>query len=492
MAGRGGALRAVRESFRQLVQAAQADTGLVVAQPVVPDADTGEILAETGDPALLETVRDFLTINRWPFIPGPSPRFEPSVWRVSPSHEIWIPLLAQDHGVGLVFLAFQAPRQWTPDLQRKLNQAIDDLTVDVALWRSRIEATLFRSIVEQSQDGMALMDNDGKIVYANPAYRQRQSTRPQRRDTPESDQTTTEIVVQGQVHVFHNRYFPVVLPDGIRYRAVVQRDVTESRRLMQQVEMSNAELRAMNDRLEKAQVTQKTFLAMVTHELKTPLHLLKGALETVSRLGGNSAPDIWSILQDSAKQLEILIDDLLTVTRLQTGSLTVSREPVDVVREVEQCVRCWSGTDNRVVYEPPTDEIPIVLGDARRLRQIFDNLIGNGLDYCRHSVRVAIGRDHDALIVQVTDDGPGIPPSIASKIFDPFYRGPGAKAGGMGLGLAVAKGLATAHGGDLIVQSLPTGTMFELRLPFRGSPARTVRYRWAHVGQYRRLQERKW
>jgi signal transduction histidine kinase len=488
MPEQGSTLRSLRQSFRNIATIAQADAGLVVARPVVPDADTAEILAEFGDTAIIEAVRQFLVINRWPLIPGGITGFEPSVWRVSPSHELWLPLVHQDQAVGLLFLAYQAPRQWTGELQRQITRALDDLTVDVALWRSHVESQIFRGLVAQSQDGIALMDDQGRIVYANSVHRRlktRLGNGVSARRPGWEQETLTPLIENGKTRWLHNRFFPVVLPDGLVYQAVIQRDVTESRQLMQQVEQSNRDLRAMNEQLKKAQVARQTFLAMVTHELKTPLHLMMGALDTVKRLRWDSPEEIWTILQDSAKQLELLIDDLLTVTRLQTGSLAVLREPVDIVREVEQCVLCWKGADPRLEYEPPTQEVPVVAGDARRLRQILDNVIGNGLAYCQTRVSVRVGRDRQAIVVTVSDDGPGIPEADRTRIFEPFYRGTGARPGGMGLGLAVAKGLAEAQGGRLTVTSSASGSSFQLILPYRPKRRRTVRYRWAAYGAFR-------
>ena len=184
------------------------------------------------------------------------------------------------------------------------------------------------------------MDDHGRIVYANSVHRRRKShlgDGVSARRAGWEQEALTPFVENGKTRWLHNRFFPVVLPDGLVYQAVIQRDVTESRQLMQQVEQSNRDLRAMNEQLKKAQVARQTFLAMVTHELKTPLHLMMGALDTVKRLRWDSPEEIWSILQDSAKQLELLIDDLLTVTRLQTGSLAVLREPVVMLRNARQC-----------------------------------------------------------------------------------------------------------------------------------------------------------
>lgn len=497
---KGPESRSVSQSFKKVIAISQAEGGLVAAMPVAPDSDGLEILIQSGEQSTLEGIKQLLAMGTMQLLSLSKPSHEPSVWRVSPAHEFWMPLTNEGQRVGYLLLLFNAPRQWTPALQRSLETVVDELGSYVALWRSRLETMLFRSVVDQSLDAIALLDAQDRIVYANqtqaqlvrqpgPKYvvgKRLDEIMPSIREAlkgAEGEMGREGVISalgnDGGAQWLDSHFFPVTLPDGLEYKAVIHRDITAQRHLMQKVEASNQELRVVNEQLQQAQVTQRTFLAMVTHELKTPLHLMLGAMDTLARLhpgrNADSPDDVWAILQDSAHQLETLIDDLLTVTRLQTGSLTMTADSVDVVNEVEQCVRCWSRCDSRIVYHSPVNDIPIIIADGRRLRQILNNLVVNALAFCREVVHIGLDRRRVHIVITVWDDGPGIAPEIRDHIFEPFFRGEDTGQKGMGLGLTVAQGLARVHGGALSLKESERGSLFELLLPFTQRLPRTRR-----------------
>lgn len=488
---RGAESQPIFQSFQKALVISQAEGGLVAALPVAPDSDGLEILIQSGEQSTLDGIKQLLAMGTMQLLSLSKPGHEPSVWRVSPAHEFWVPLMSGDQRVGYLLLLFNAPRQWTIALRRALDVVADELGSYVALWRSRLEALLFRSVVDQSLDAIALLDGQERIVYANEAHvklarragmkqvvgKRLDEIMPSIKDgishsegEADREEVVSGLTCDGGMRWLDSHFFPVTLPDGVQYKAVIHRDITAQRCLMQKVEASNQELRVVNEQLQQAQVTQRTFLAMVTHELKTPLHLMLGAMDTLARLYPGENPgrsdEFWAILKDSAHQLDALIDDLLTVTRLQTGALTITTDLVDVVKEVDQCVRCWSGCDARVVYHPPKNDIPIIMADSRRLRQILDNLVANALAFCQEAVHIELDRHLHDIVIRVWDDGPGIAPEIRDHIFEPFFRRRASGQKGMGLGLTVAQGLAHAHGGTLFLKESDQGALFELRLPF--------------------------
>lgn len=258
----------------------------------------------------------------------------------------------------------------------------------------------------------------------------------------------------------------------------MHREITHQKELVEQIEKSNQTLRETNQRLNQAQVTQRAFLAMVTHELKTPLHLMLGAVDTVMRKAPQSDSDLQemlSILSDSAVHLQGIIEDLLTLTRLQTGSLTLSPESVDIVHEVRQCLRLWQQNERRIEFHADEETIPIITADPLRLRQIFNNLLANATAHCNQVVAVTVTCRQQFVVVRVTNDGERVPEQFRENIFEPFFRGSERSGGGMGLGLAVARGLAESHHGTLaLVDDISHRlTTFELCLPFNNGTSVT-------------------
>lgn len=485
--------RLIWHNFQAAVRLAQADAAAVLARPFSPEEDGLEVLAQFGDESVLETVETLASVapERWEHLrPGHG---DPIVWRLSPAHERWLPLYLERQPVGYLFLKYQAPRHWSEDLERRLQTLVDALGFHVAMWRRSREAQLFRAVVDQSVDAIAIVDGQGRVVYANGAHARllgRSSPRELvgrrldqivpglpdlTRDTATLPYRAQEIAVgpDGQRWV-DSHAFPVTVDDNQRrYLAVIHRDVTGPHELRRRLEVKNDELSAVNARLRQAQLTQETFLAMVTHELKTPLHILLNAVATLKRRGNaleeGARQEILEILEESGTQLGELIEDLLTVTRIQTGALTVEAEPLDLVREVESCVQCWNDDRIALRLESCPNEVPILVGDRRRMRQVLDNLLANALAHCRTQVVISVGVEEQAVVVEIWNDGETIAEEERDQIFQPFFRGKHSPPGGVGLGLAVARGLVEAHGGRIEAVPAQDGARFRVWLPY-GSP----------------------
>ena len=240
------------------------------------------------------------------------------------------------------------------------------------------------------------------------------------------------------------------------------------------------ELQEANRRLRAADVAKSDFLSRISHELRTPLNAILGfaQLLQMDALTPSQTEGVGQILRGGVHLLG-LIDELLDVSRIESGSLTLSRESVvvhEVVREAHELVASLAA-DRRIRIEtPPRDEIR-VLADRQRLRQVLINLLSNAVKYNREGGAVAvrwIERPDDTIRISVTDSGPGIPPAAVSRLFVPFDR-LGAEAKGIegtGLGLALTKGLVEAMDGVIGVESeLRHGTVFWFELPGSTAPA---------------------
>jgi signal transduction histidine kinase len=220
------------------------------------------------------------------------------------------------------------------------------------------------------------------------------------------------------------------------------------------------------------------FISIASHELKTPLTTVKGYVQLLGR-HINAFPTNAERIQRTIDQLqgqvsrfEELVDELLDVSRIQSGSIRLRREPCDVRQIVVQVVDRFQQelegrTTHRIVVDAPTP----IRGrwDAARLDQVITNLIANALNYSPDggTIRVSVHRSSDLVTVAVSDEGVGIPPDERALVFQPFMRGRRAAeiTPGAGLGLYVSNEIVRRHGGSLSFESEPTGSVFTMSLP---------------------------
>lgn len=217
-----------------------------------------------------------------------------------------------------------------------------------------------------------------------------------------------------------------------------------------------AELRAQSERL------QKTLFDSVSHELKTPIAALTAALEQPEP---NRAE-----LRQAARRLTRTVEHLLDATRLESGSLRLTREwcdPADLAREA------WerSEADGHPVQLDAAPNLPPIFVDAGLFSQALALLISNAVQHSppHEAVDVKVQATEAACLFEVTDRGPGLAPGEAERVFEKFYRGAGRPAGGLGLGLAIARQLVELHGGTIAVENRPAGgARFSIRFPRTG------------------------
>jgi two-component system sensor histidine kinase KdpD len=218
------------------------------------------------------------------------------------------------------------------------------------------------------------------------------------------------------------------------------------------------------------------FLGMVSHELRTPLTAIKGFATTLLAEDVTWDPDsqrdfIETISRESDKLTE-LIDHLLDLSRLETGSLRIVLEKESLPAIVEAALP----TLRQLVQEHElvvslADNLPPILADGQRVAQVLNNLVNNAGKYSPAGTRVAVAahRHGGHIQVDVSDEGPGIPAEKRAQVFEPFYRlqgKPGERVRGAGLGLAICKGLVEAHGGAIWVQDQQSpGTTVSFTLP---------------------------
>lgn len=226
------------------------------------------------------------------------------------------------------------------------------------------------------------------------------------------------------------------------------------------------------DELKRMEADARRFVADVSHELRTPLAAMTAVadvLEEESEHLTGDAADAARLVSQETRNLNRLVDDLIEVSRFDSGTAALRLDDVDVAEAVAASLRLrgWSDQVEAELPEGITARI-----DARRLDVIVANLVGNAL---RHGggapVHVRLSATGTDVFVQVRDEGPGIPAEILPRVFDRFYKADSARgrSEGSGLGLAIAWENARLHGGSLTVASQAgQGAVFTLRLPRGG------------------------
>jgi two-component system, OmpR family, sensor kinase len=221
-------------------------------------------------------------------------------------------------------------------------------------------------------------------------------------------------------------------------------------------------LNEMLARLEASFERERRFVADASHELRTPLAVLKTELEAALRTGG-LAPEAQESLAAAIEEVDglaQLAEDLLLIVRAADGRLPVRPETVELRELLDQSRVRFLDRARRQDREIGVNAPPDLRGelDPLRLRQALGNLIDNALRHGRGEVGLAASRDGDALEVAVTDRGPGFPPELAARAFERFARGDEARTrGGAGLGLAIVRAIAEAHGGTVAIDDAEHG-----------------------------------
>jgi two-component system OmpR family sensor kinase/two-component system sensor histidine kinase BaeS len=226
---------------------------------------------------------------------------------------------------------------------------------------------------------------------------------------------------------------------------------------------------AMTTRLEAGEEQRRRLLADVSHELRTPLSVVQGNLEAIVD-GVHPADEAHlAAILDETKVLSRLVEDLRTLSLAESGALALHREAIDVGAIVQETVDSFGLQAEPAgvsLTAPVPSALPEVEADPVRAREILSNLIANALRYTPHGGRVVVearAEDH-GVAIEVRDTGAGIAPDRLGLIFDRFYKSPESR--GAGLGLAIAKQLVEAHGGQIVATSvLGEGTTIRFTLP---------------------------
>lgn len=247
----------------------------------------------------------------------------------------------------------------------------------------------------------------------------------------------------------------------------LRRAADRERELRQHSERQAEELRVANAALREASAAKDAIISVTSHELRTPLTSILGFAVTMLEHDEQLAPrrrrEFLEVIERQGRRLLRLIDDLLTVGRIESGHLEVRAERIVVRTAAGEALRSLG----RDVPLSGRDDL-LVLADPDQLEQVIVNLVTNAEKYGAPPISVEVDGDDQTVEVAVVDHGPGVPDAFVPHMFERFTQastGEARESTGTGLGLAIVDGLASANGGEVVYERVDDRTRFIIRLP---------------------------
>ncbi len=379
-------------------------------------------------------------------------------------------------------LAVGAPDPGRPKVSDGLNRAFDRL---VRVWRKRIERLAAESsersrIMDAMPDPVLLIDADRRVKRANRAARALATIDLTNHDLAAGLRHPTLIaavdrVLDGADGQSIELTFPVPVERNFAVRIEPLGE-----------DLPDAAVVMFHDltALEQTERMRADFVANVSHELKTPLSSLLGYLETLQGAARNDAEAqerFLSIMDDQARRMARLVDDLLSLSRIEMDEHAQPTGRVVLGPLIEEVVRALAPQAEQreaTVAVALPENLPPVTGDADQLAEVFENLIGNAIRYGRKGGKVRIegrGEGLGTVTVSVIDNGEGVAAKHIPRLTERFYRVDAARSrerGGTGLGLAIVKHIVNRHRGRLAIESEPgRGSRFSVTLPVAAAMA---------------------
>jgi len=402
---------------------------------------------------------------------------------------VGIPLAAHQKVIGVLFIFRSYPDLYSPNDKLLLQSFADQAAI--AVYNAQLykqisyEKGRMDALIDSAADGILILNADGTIERCNIAFEKlygrtreeiqnkvhgdiiRWRRRPEGETLEEAEisgwplTTNAYLYVEGDLE----RPEPPSLPVGITYAPLLGSDGT-LRNII-------ATVRDVT-KFRNAEEIKNTFVSIVSHELKTPVALIKGYVSTLRREDAKwdkaIIKDSLAVIEEEADHLSAMIEDLLDASRLQAGGLTPDRCDIFLPELAAQLAeRFRTQTDRHSIVVDFPENFPVIMADENRISQVISNLLSNAIKYAPGGEICISGTVRpEQVIVTVSDQGPGIDPADIPYIFGRFYRSEQAvrKTKGAGLGLYLAKAIVEAHGGRIWVDpQLGTGARICFSLP---------------------------
>jgi two-component system, OmpR family, phosphate regulon sensor histidine kinase PhoR len=354
--------------------------------------------------------------------------------------------------------------------------------VDSSASGARRERALLEATMEGMREGVIVVDNQMRITVANRAANEIFNLRNEIGGARLGSRRLSELTRNPTIHA---AFLAVIEGNSRRETKVEMHD--NGRRVF---DLRVAPLRSITEdkpsgaigvffditRLERLERVRQEFLSNVSHELRTPLTAITTFIETLEAGAIDDADNnrrFLEIIRRNAARMHTLIDDILELSAIEAGTITVEPARVrlhDLVNDVLTTVATRASAQGIEIHNE-TSANAFVLADRRRLEQMLTNLVDNAIKFSAEGGAVTIRheRNGERDRITVSDTGEGIAPEHIERIFERFYRVDRARSralGGTGLGLAIVKHLARAHGGEAsVVSTLGQGSIFTIELP---------------------------
>ena len=337
-----------------------------------------------------------------------------------------------------------------------------------------------QTILSVMQDGLLVVDSRRRVALSNPAFEKMFELRDGSVGAPllevvrhatldrliadtlrggqpmRTELSLTNSPASGELHLEVSAVPIKAATDGTTGAVVLFHDITELKRLDQ---------------------VRSDFVANVSHELRTPLSILRGYIETLLDNPETSREElsrVLSVMERHSKRLGLLVDDLLSLTQLESANTELELNQVRVKELFNNLIHDWkekfAAKNLKLVVDLPPD-LQTIRADETRVQEVLYNLLENAVKYSREGgeIRLQAARRGSEIVLNVSDDGIGISRDQLPRIFERFYRADKARSrehGGTGLGLAIAKHIAQLHGGRIEAESeLGRGTTIRVFLP---------------------------
>lgn len=361
----------------------------------------------------------------------------------------------------------------------------------------------YRTLFESSFDGIIYTAEDGTIIDCNQAFAEMLDYKPEELIgksvwdlTPEEWRSVDQEIIENQLipEGHSDRYdkeyrrkdgahVPVNLRSWLVYDSEAKpvgtwariEDISERKQYEDFIRQTIIRLEQANESLREIDRMKTEFVGVVSHELRSPIAAVESGLVALKALGNEATDkqrsDLLGIVERGMMRLGNLVDDLLDITRIDSGQLKLETEAIDAVDLANRVIELYDTRFKEKGIElglEHSDSVCRVNCDSRRLEQVITNLLDNALKFTDEgAVIIRIESTPSRLICTVTDSGAGIPLSQHHQVFEKFFTSgsPDGKQG-VGLGLAISKGIVEAHGGRMWVESRRgSGATFGFELP---------------------------
>ncbi len=400
-----------------------------------------------------------------------------------------LPLAAHGQVIGVIFIFRNYPDLFTPNDRILLQSFADQAAVavfnaqlygQVSYEKQRVEALL-----DSAADGILILNADHTIERCNAAFEKlygmergriagrshhdiiQWASEPQGTTLEEAESDGWPLTPGAALYVEGDleRPLPPPLPVGVTYAPLLS-DEDKLRNIIVSVRDIT--------HFRTAEEIKSTFISIISHELRTPVTLIKGYASTLRRDDAtwdrHVVSDSLAVIEEEADRLSRMIDDLLDASRLQAGGLSLNRADVSLPALAGRVAERFATQSKKHVLKTEFPEnFPVIVADETRLEQVLANLVSNALKYApQGEIKISGTLRPEQVMVCVSDQGPGIDARDLPHIFDRFYRSTNAvkQTKGAGLGLYLARAIVEAHGGRIWADPKPeSGTRICFSLP---------------------------